>query len=68
MSKGDELRAEADVWRKVNGAPEGRMLVVWSPEECVALKDLVARLARLEGETVDGEVGLARLLEQAYRY
>jgi len=29
---------------------EGRLLVVWSPTECAAMKDLLARLERLEGE------------------
>jgi L-2-hydroxyglutarate oxidase LhgO len=36
-----------EVLQKVRRS-EGRMLVVWSPQECEAMKDLLRRLRRLE--------------------
>ena len=39
--------AREDVLQKVRQS-EGRLLVVWTPEDCAALKDLLRRLKKVE--------------------
>jgi hypothetical protein len=41
------VEARERVYQKVRRS-EGRLLVVWSPEECAAVKDLLRRLHRIE--------------------
>lgn len=54
--------AQARMMRKVyGGGSEGRMLVVWSPEECQAMKDLLVRLERLEG-VPDRQATIAQMM------